>query len=264
MRPRTLALTLLALLLLALAPGCNDDECRERIDPVEREEEQRETIAEILDDADVPDARQQQILDIYTGMKPTRDRVRAAQKEVFTAMLHELVQPRPSPERARAHVDALARHVTAYAHGVVDEALKAHGLLDPAQRAAVAAEIEDAEGSFPSDFMIDRGVDYVLYKLDATTPQEVRIIEIKDAMMARFKTLQTRQGRERELLLDQWRSATPEEAAIHASIDRASAQMTAFGQRALDAYLRVLAALRPEQRAWLDGRVEAMKTCPEQ
>ncbi len=107
--------------------------------------------------------------------------------------------------------------------------------------------------------MVTDHVEDTLDDLNATPEQRTQILAIKDRLLADAQRLHGSHASTHGELLAQWKSDSPDAAALHALVDRRAAEMKALADEAVDAAIQVHGILTPEQRAQLTKKAERME-----
>jgi Spy/CpxP family protein refolding chaperone len=132
-----------------------------------------------------------------------------------------------------------AAALTGFAGGCGGHGHRGHG-RDPAAMAAFAtARVDDA-----------------LDDVEATPEQRTRIHAVKDRLLASAQAAREGHTDDHALMLEAWRSPSPDAAALHARVDARLDAMRALAHQAVDGALEVHATLTPEQRDELARKVE--------
>lgn len=104
-------------------------------------------------------------------------------------------------------------------------------------------------------FVTDR-VDDALDDIDATPEQRAQIHAVKDRLVE--AAVKAHQGRRatHDTILEEWRSASPDAAKLHALVDERVDEMRALAHEAVDAGIEVHGILTPEQREKISRKAE--------
>jgi len=98
---------------------------------------------------------------------------------------------------------------------------------------------------------MDRRLDRVLDRLNATSGQRARIHQLKDEVVRKALPLRRSHRQVRDKLRAEWASPRPDRRAIHEAVDRQIDQVRALAHVAVDRAVDVHALLSAEQRAEL-------------
>lgn len=149
---------------------------------------------DVLDDLDATDAQRSRITPLADQLVDSA-MTRFSDQDVFREELLALWQaPKADAEAARAKVQARIENARGLAYEAIDAAAAVHAALDPAQRAALAEQIEararDRKGS-PEERAERAGrfTGYVLDEIvdvtDATDAQAAKLKALADALVKR-------------------------------------------------------------------------------
>jgi Spy/CpxP family protein refolding chaperone len=248
---------------VTLLMGCDGKPCQEVPDYSEEDEETREEIVDLLEEADVYDAQQQRILELNEKLDDDRTVFRKRYERIRVKLIDGLVAMEPKPENFKSNVDALHGVFMKYAHEAVGLALKAHRMLTTEQRQAIAEEWDDDPEDYDGSWAVDRGIDLALLKIDATDPQKELVWEWRDRMVEATDELYKDQNKLRKKLLVHWRSKKPDRKLVRKYVDEAGGQIKDFIHLFADGAFEITEELTPEQRMWTNKQVNKMRRCPQ-
>ncbi|HET9451820.1 MAG TPA: Spy/CpxP family protein refolding chaperone [Aggregicoccus sp.] len=103
-------------------------------------------VDDTLDDLEATRAQRQAIHGIKDRLLGSGQRLMEAQKGTHAQVLAQLESPTPDARALHALVDARMDAMRAFAHEAADAALQAHGVLEPAQRQALAKQLRERHG----------------------------------------------------------------------------------------------------------------------
>ncbi|MGI5865816.1 MAG: Spy/CpxP family protein refolding chaperone [Myxococcales bacterium] len=104
---------------------------------------------------------------------------------------------------------------------------------------------------------LDFRINDILDDLNATEAQRSQIHAIKDRLHAELEGTASQRQAAREAVHQEWRSARPDAARLHALVDQHLDAARAVLHKAVDAFVEVHAVLTPEQRAQLEEKLPA-------
>ena len=258
--PSQLALTLALGSVLLAAAGC-EPKCRELQPIAEVQSGVRERVDERLDDVDASDAQRARIHALFAELRPALERMRAQTTPLQRQIVAEL--RRASPDRARLalligqNVDATQEYIRA----LVDVMLRAHRVLTPAQRKALAARAAEPSPPFEGSFWLDRAVDYLLLRIEANEEQRRWFDRIEQHLRARGRLLQREVDAIRAQAAAEFAKDAPDPARVHASFERGRkiARETLIDLAGF--YLLFASKLAPDQRALLAAELVRFEPC---
>ncbi len=258
--PSRIAPPLVIASALLLASGC-EPKCRELQPIAEVQADVRERVDDRLDDVDASDAQRTRIHALFAELRPALERMRAQTTPLQRQIVAEL--RRGSPDRARLalligqNVDATQEYIRA----LVDVMLRAHRVLTPAQRKALAARAAEPSPPFEGSFWLDRAVDYLLLRIEANAEQRRWFDRIKQHLLARGRLLQRELDTIRVEAAAEFAKDAPDPVRVHASFERGR---KIAGETLIDLagfYLLFASKLAPDQRALLAGELVRFEPC---
>jgi hypothetical protein len=170
---------------------------------------------------------------------------------------------RDAPDRARLaqlidhNIDAMEE----YARAVVDVMFKAHRVLRPEQRRAMAARAAEPSKAFEGSFWIDRAIDYLLLRLDASAEQRKWFERIELHLLDRSRRLSRQADSIRAEGAAEFAKDAPDRARIDAAIQRG---LVTAREALIDVagfYLLFASKLEPHQRAVLGTELGRFEPC---
>lgn len=105
---------------------------------------------------------------------------------------------------------------------------------------------------------MDRRLDRVLDRLNATPDQRTRIRQLKDSLVQKALPLRRSHSKLEKELRAEWTGPGPDRRAIHAAVDRQIDQVRALAHLAVDRAVDLHAILTAEQRAELVRLIDQM------
>jgi Spy/CpxP family protein refolding chaperone len=246
--------------LLLAALGC-EPKCREVPPIAEVREGLRNRVDDRLDDADASDEQRARIQSLFTAMLPATERVRAVTLPGHLAIMAEL--KRDTPDRKRL-AELIERNVDAtqeYLETLVGVMLRAHALLTPEQRRELAERAAEPSEPLRSSFWLDRAVDYVLMRIDATDEQRRLVERIKRHLLQRGRVLQLQADALRAEAAAEFARDIPDRQRIDATLARGRTLARTTLVDLTGFYLLFAASLEPRQRALLNLELVRFEPC---
>jgi len=254
----------LGVAVLAAHTGCYGKSCTKRPDSSERQEALQDEMSDVLDDADVPDGKEDRLLKLAGTLRGEREALAAHYEPVRKKILNEVLQTKPRLPVLRHLVDAAAKPMIAYAHRVTNVMLVGHAMLAPDERGRVVdavRDMEDDQEGYESSFVANRGFDIFLWQLDVKGPQEIRIREMKASVEHRLDGLSRQQHRHWKTLLTEFRRNKPNRKRLHHVVDTMSSEMVGFAKHLAGVYVTAKGLLDSQQKERLDEHVSRLRRC---
>lgn len=243
--------------------GCDGKPCQEVPDYQEEDEETREQIDDLLDEADVYDNQKERILALDDELDDDRKVFRHKYEVLRTKLIDGLVAMEPDAKAFHTHIDELHQIFMAYAHEAVQVALKAQRMMTAEQRKAIADEWDDDPEDYDGSWTVNRGIDLALLKINATDAQKKLVWSWRDKMVEATDKLYKDQNALRKKLLVHWRSPKPDRKMIRKYVDEAGDQIKAYIHLFADGAFEITESLSNEQRMWTNKQVNKMRRCPQ-
>jgi Spy/CpxP family protein refolding chaperone len=250
---------MLATALLAAA-GC-EPKCRE-VEPIaEAQADLRERVDDRLDDVDVSDAQRAKIQKLFTELRPALERMRAQTLPRQREVVAELRRAAPDRTRLALLIEQNVDATQEYIRAVVDVMLRAHRVLTPEQRKALAARAAEPSQAFEGSFWLDRAVDYLLLRIEANEEQRRWFDRIKLHLLERGRLLQRQVDAIRAEAAAEFARDAPDPARVHALFERGRGLARAALIDLAGFYLLFASKLEPRQRALLDAELIRFEPC---
>lgn len=200
-----------------------------------------------LDEVDATEAQRVPIRQLARELVPRFVELRKEREAARETLIAELLSGKADGEQVQGLVGAQVEAHLKLGHEVGDQLLKAHAVLTPEQREALAErwpEPEPFERPWMLDAIIERGLD----RFDASDAQAELVMGHKEVLLGEVKELSAKRGRWRASLLGQWVSDKPDAEAVHAVIEEGGAAIRGLAQKATAAALELAPTLTPKQR----------------
>lgn len=245
---------------LLLAVGC-EPKCRE-VRPADDVQNQfNETIEDRLDEVDASDAQIAKTQALFAVQTAALERLRAVAFPLQRQIVVEL--RKESPDRARLFtlIDQMIDASVVYSNTMIDVMVKAHALLDPEQRKAMAKRYSEPSPPVRSSFWIDRGFDYFLLKISATDSQRQLLERIKAQLLKRARLLTREADGVRYAIVSEFAKDKPDRARIAVAVERGRQLARQVFVELTGYLLLVQSKLDREQRAVLDAQLVRLEPC---
>lgn len=247
-------------LLGLVAAGC-EPRCRE-IEPMSKVEAQlMERLDERLDDIDASAEQRKRVRELARGTLPEIKALRRTTLPRQREIMAELKQPAPDRKKLTELIDKNVEEGNAYMHRMLDVLLEGHGLLTQKQRDQLADRFAKPSERFEGSFMLDRGVDYFLSRIDADESQRALVERIKVDLIARGGELQQKVDRLRALGARELAKPKPDAKRLHGWLDEGKV-LTRQALFDLTGYYLLLASkLDARQRQRLNVELVRIEPC---
>ena len=247
-------------LLLLLAIGC-EPKCREVRPGDEVQTQFNDTIEDRLDEIDATDAQIAKTQALFAVQTPALEKLRAVAFPLQRQIVTELRKQSPDRARLFALIDQMIDASVVYSNTMIDVMVKAHALLDGAQRRALAKRYSEPSPPVRSSFWIDRGFDYFLLKISATDSQRQLLERIKAQLLKRARLLTREADGVRYAIVSELAKDKPDRARIAVAVERGR-QLARQAFVELTGYLLLVQSkLDREQRVVLDAQLVRLEPC---
>ena len=253
----------LGLLVGAVAFGCSGcaPKCRETEPIAEVREQMRERIDDRMDDADADDAQIAKVQKAFEATLPALQRFRAETQPREREAMAELRREAPDREKLARIIDLNVEAWERYARTLVDAMLVAHPAFRPSQRKAMADEASKPSDRFDGSFMLDRAVDYLLLRIDATPEQSKLVMRIKGELITRGRKLRQQVDALRSEAFYELAADKPDRERAYASVARAGGLARGLFRDLAGYYLLLSSKLSPRQRLLLQAEMVRFEPC---
>lgn len=252
-----------ALAAVAVVLGCVgcEPKCRE-VEPIaEVRAQMRERIDDQLDDVDANAAQVAKVKAAFEATLPALERFRDETLPREREAMAELRRDEPSRERLGQIIDHNVASWERYARSLVDAMLVAHPAFRAAQRKAMADEASEPSERFEGSFLLDRAVDYLLMRIDATEEQTRLVMRIKGELIARGRKLRQQADMLRSEAFHELAKDTPDRARVYGTIARGGELARALFRDLAGYYLLLSSKLSPRQRVLLRTEMVRFEPC---
>lgn len=259
---RTAPLFVFFLLLSVLSVGCNGEDCTEKPTVKKHLDASLEMVEDVMDEADAFDRQIKKAKELTVSLNPDREVMLKEHESVRQKMIDELTAEKPNRKKFHWFIDELSLVWMTYTMKTLEVTMDTHTMFTDEQRQALADSVDEPPGKF-KPFLLNQGIKFALFKIDATDAQKKMVFSLRDKLVKEVNKLYVRQHKIRQQLLALWRARELDRDKTKVLVRKAGAQITAFTHDFADGLFDVLDTLKSKQRTYTDKQVRRMERCVE-
>lgn len=202
----------------------------------------------MFDDIDATKVQRAKITARIAAVRPQMKAARKVTKTHAKAIKTIILSPKPDAKLMHKHINDASTTTMKNMATITSTAIAIHGDLTQAQRIKLAKQWDTPYREFKGSWFIDRGLDRMLAKLDATKTQRKVAETQKNAIVKSAAGLIKNMHPIKQKLLKQWKSEKVDRKTVDTLVNRAGLLMTQFAHDTTDSVLIFTKTLSDKQR----------------